>query len=166
MRRVEGLRPLQRSWPSRSPTAAGSLAASPAPLLPDNPKPTTRPRPRALTGRRGRGRAPTAPPASRAPAPPRCCRGVAASAGEAPWPAPLSRRASARATLRPSARPCVRPFGSSRRRLPAARGSRPGLLFLGPPGGARPAAWLERQTRCLPLGPRASSAGLSARLSV
>lgn len=67
---MEGLRPRQWSWPSRTPTAAGSPAASPKLLLPDNPKPTTRPRQRALTGRRGKGRAPTAPPASCSPAPP------------------------------------------------------------------------------------------------
>lgn len=66
---MEGLRPRQRAWQSGTPTSTGSPAAWPALLLPDNPKPTTRPQQRAPTGRRGRGRAPTAPPASCCPAP-------------------------------------------------------------------------------------------------
>lgn len=148
-------------------------AASPAPLLPDNPKPTTRPRPRALTGRRGKGRARRrrplqSPRPSRAPAPPRPGLELAASAGKASEPAPLSRRVPAAANPRPSARPCV----PRRRRVRLAAlgaspcpGSRPGLLSHGPAGGARPAARLAGQKRSLPLGPRTSAACLSVCLS-
>lgn len=172
---MEGLRPRQRAWPSRTPTAAaaaaaGSLAASPAPRLPDNPKPTTRPRPRALTRRRGRGRArrrlpPPAPPPLRAAAqswspPPRRRPSLRRSPGDCP-PVRTSgpRRGPASAEHRR-----VRPFGSSGLPLPAAPGSRPRLLSHRPPGGARPAARLEGPPRSRPLGPRASAASLPACL--
>lgn len=173
---MEGLRPRQRAWPSRTPTAAaaaaaGSLAASPAPRLPDNPKPTTRPRPRALTRRRGRGRArrrlpPPAPPPLRAAAqswspPPRRRPSLRRSPGDCP-PVRTSgpRRGPASAEHRR-----VRPFGSSGLPLPAAPGSRPRLPSHRPPGGARPAARLEGPPRSRPLGPRASAASLPACLS-
>lgn len=137
----------------------------PAPPLPDNPKPTTRPRPRAPTGGRGKGRAPTAPPASAPPPLPRCGRELAASAGEAPEPAPLSGRLPACASLRPLRGPAT--ARRSRFRLgvsgrlpapPAGLAPRAPLLL---PSRGRPAGCVARgQPRSQCLRPRAPAACL------
>lgn len=145
---MEGLRRRPRAWPSRAPSVPGSPAASPVPPLPDNPKPTTRPRPRAPTAGRGEGRAPTAPPAPCAPALPRRGRGgrlrrspsesrlrVPPALGEAPrppgaaaasvwplWPPPRAPSLAAGPLPLPSrGRPAASPLAGQRRSRPLAR---------------------------------------------
>lgn len=131
------------------------------PPLPDNPKPTTRPRPRALTGRRGKGRAPTAPPASAPPPLPRCRRELAASAGEAPEPAPLSWRLPACASLPPLGEALCPPgaaasvwelLGASPRPRARAQGPSPTVLQ-GAPGRLLPSSqslWQRAPAAYLP----------------
>lgn len=130
---MEGLRPRQRAWQSGTLTSAGSPAAWPALLLPDNPKPTTRPQQRAPTGRRGRGRAPTAPPASCCPAP-RVLRRRVGRLGQGGALACAALPAGARLRV-PAALGAAASVWYSSGCLPVLGGSRPGPLCHRPPGG-------------------------------